>query len=162
MHMSFCVLMKKIWILIVIIIVIVVLFAFMYSTKLINNNSPKVCFEDKCFFVEVVDTPYERERGLMNRENLDSSEGMLFIFESSGNYPFWMKNTLIDLDIIWISESGKVVYIYDNAMPCETEPCPVINPVGNAKYVLEINGGLSSEMEIETGEDVNFVGIRGL
>jgi len=47
-------------------------------------------------------------------------------------------------------------------MPCETEPCPVINPSENAKYVLEINGGLSSEMEIETGEDVNFVGIRGL
>ena len=64
------------------------------------------------------------KNGLMFRENMDSDRGMLFIFEKEGEYPFWMKNTLIPLDIIWINKDKEVVFISENAQPCEEgKPC---------------------------------------
>ena len=135
-----------------IIFLIIVLFASL-TVFFLNNDEDinKVCFDDNCFVVEVVDTPAEREQGLMFREQLDRNNGMLFIFENQGNYPFWMKNTLVPLDMIWIDIDGKIVDIKE-ADPCEADPCPIIYPQGNAKYVLEINKGLSAELGIKIGE----------
>jgi uncharacterized protein len=119
---------------------------------LINeDDGSKVCFDDNCFVVEVVDTQAEREKGLMYRESLDRKAGMLFIFEEEGNYPFWMKNTLIPLDIIWIGSDGIVVDI-KTAVPCESDPCPITGHEGAALYVLEINAGLANELGIEIGQ----------
>src|SRR4030042_2848822 len=76
--------------------------------KLINYPAGKqnqVCFKKHCFSVELAVTPEEREEGLMFRKNLDSDKGMLFIFEKEGKYGFWMKKTLIPLDIIWIDDN---------------------------------------------------------
>lgn len=99
----------------------------------------------------------ERSRGLMYREGLDSDKGMLFIFEKEGEYPFWMKNTLISLDIIWINENKEVVFISENAQPCSEEySCPSISPGKNAKYVLEINGGTSERIGLKIGDKANF------
>lgn len=111
----------------------------------------KVCFDEDCFVVEVVDDDEKRQKGLMFREELDENAGMLFIFENEGNYPFWMKNTLIPLDMLWIDSSGKIVDIKE-ADPCESDPCDVIYHSGSAKYVLEINKGLSAALGIEIGE----------
>lgn len=119
------------------------------------DDADKVCFEKECFTVEVVDTPQARQIGLMYREKLEENKGMLFIFDSEGSYPFWMKNTLIPLDIIWIDSFGKIIDIRE-AEPCEKDPCPVIPHAGSAKYVLEINKGLSSQLGIEVGQMVNF------
>lgn len=116
-----------------------------------KNNSEMVCIENNCFNVEVVDTPESRQIGLMYREQMDEDNGMFFIFENEGNYPFWMKNTLIPLDIIWIDSSGKIVDIKE-ADPCEADPCTIFYHVGSAKYVLEINKGLSTELGIEIGQ----------
>lgn len=123
----------------------------------INNEDErsKVCFDNDCFVVEVADTALERETGLMNREKLDRNAGMLFIFDSVGNYPFWMKNTLISLDIIWIDENKEVVFVYE-ALPCESDPCLIIIPTGNAKYVLEINKGIATEKGITIGKKAQF------
>jgi uncharacterized membrane protein (UPF0127 family) len=66
-----------------------------------------------------------------------------------------MKNTLIPLDIIWINSSQNVVYIKKNAQPCTPDYCPSIVPIKNAKYVLEINGGLSDKYEIKVGDKAN-------
>lgn len=144
--------MRKEWFFISGIILILALLVFF---MLDNKDIDKVCFDNECFVVEVVDTPQSREVGLMNRENLDKNKGMLFIFEVEGRYPFWMKNTLIPLDIIWIDSSGKIIDIKE-AEPCERDPCKIIDHDGSAKYVLEINKGLSSQLGIELGQIANF------
>jgi len=114
-----------------------------------------VCFQENCFFVEIANTPEQRTQGLMNRENLAENRGMLFIFDQSGIYSFWMKNTLIPLDIIWLNENKEVVFIEKNAQPCR-ETCPSINPHQKARYVLEINGGLSDKINLKTGDKIIF------
>lgn len=98
-------------------------------------------------------------QGLMERQSLNKNEGMLFIFKQEGIYPFWMKNTLIPLDIIWISKEKKIVFINKNSQPCGTADCPIINPGVKAKYVLEINAGISEEIGLETGDPATFRGL---
>lgn len=121
-----------------------------------EGDISKVCFGDFCFVVEIADSDEERRMGLMYRENLDENNGMLFIFEDAGNYPFWMKNTLIPLDIIWIDGSGMVVDI-KTAVPCLADPCPSILHDGTAKYVLEINGGKAREFGIAIDEKAQLL-----
>ena len=144
-------LLKKIIILVMVIVILAV------SLFVFYRNEPKVCFEWNCFYVEVVDTPIQREKGLMNRESMDLDRGMFFVFEQERLYQFWMKNTLIPLDIIWISSNKEIVYIEHNAQPCKEEECPIISPLENAKYVLEINGELTSEKGIYVGQNVEFI-----
>ena len=127
-------------------------------------NYEKVCFKEKCFDVEIADSPEEREQGLMLREAKDFGEnqGMLFIFKNIGVYPFWMKNTLIPLDIIWISKDKeilKVVSIANNVKPCKDNiltSCEVYTPDEKALYVLEVNAGFVDENKIEIGSRVTL------
>jgi uncharacterized membrane protein (UPF0127 family) len=134
------------------------LFAFFYFTDTLFAPSSeeklenRVCFNKNCFFVELVKNSAEQERGLMFRKNLDKDKGMLFIFGKEDNYPFWMKNTLIPLDIIWINKDKKVVSIKENAQPCLESICQSLNPEVLAKYVLEINGGLAKEINLKIGD----------
>ena len=115
------------------------------------NSQTSVCFEEKCFNVEISDNDIERSVGLMYRTSLSENNGMLFIFESQGIYSFWMKNTFIPLDIIWVHENFKIVYIYENAQPCR-ESCNSITPNKDAKYVLEINSGLAEKYKMKVGD----------
>ncbi|MCK5412852.1 MAG: DUF192 domain-containing protein [Candidatus Pacebacteria bacterium] len=115
-----------------------------------------VCIENNCFNLEIADTFQKREIGLMNRKNMSNNNGMLFIFEKEGVYNFWMKKTLISLDIIWIDENYKIIHIQKNAQPCTIKQCETFGPNQKAKYVLEINGGLSKEMGFEVGDKVKF------
>lgn len=117
----------------------------------------QVCFGKHCFFVELARTSAEREKGLMFAAQLDKNSGMLFIFDKEDIHPFWMKNTLIPLDIIWIKEnpsasSGQVVFISKNTQPCKSLICPAINPGSKAKYVLEINAGMVEEIGLKIGD----------
>ena len=102
--------------------------------------SPKVCFEgvEHCVDVEVSDKQTEHMLGLMYRRELDNDEGMLFVFPDEGIWSFWMKNTKIPLDILWLDEDGNVVHIEKNALPCKNEPCRVYRPEAKAVYVLEV------------------------
>ena len=88
----------------------------------------------------------------MYRERLDEDKGMIFVFSEEGTYSFWMKNTLISLDMIWIDEEQKVVYIAHNVQPCAEPQCPSMNPDAKAKYVLEINANLSEKKGISVGD----------
>jgi len=121
-------------------------------------SSAQVCFEESCFEVEIADTTEKQQAGLMNRENLERNQGMLFIFDIEDKHKFWMKNTLIPLDMIWIDKNNKIIFIQKNAQPCKTEQCESFGPDENAKYVLEINGGLAEEMGIEIGEEIRILG----
>jgi len=148
---------------VVILFILVIGFSYFYNLdRNINNESGSsginfVCFDNvNCIEVEIVDNSEERQKGLMFRENLDRDKGMLFIFDSSGVYPFWMKNTLIPLDIIWIDSEGRVVFINKDTQPCVSDPCQNYNPGLEALYVLEINAGVSEEVGIEVGSSINF------
>jgi len=145
-----------------ILLVVIILFIAILGTILLAlTNHPaekqsQVCFRNYCFYVELSKTPEELSSGLMFRERLDDNRGMLFIFETEGDYPFWMKNTLIPLDIIWLNKNKEVVFISENAQPCKEDPCPSIEPHKDAKYVLEINGGLSQKLGFKIGDKINF------
>jgi uncharacterized membrane protein (UPF0127 family) len=92
--------------------------------------------------VEFATTAEQREIGLMNRKSLDTGSGMLFIFPEERPLSFWMKNTLIPLDIIYFDANKKFVSITRNALPCDKgNDCPTYDSKGPAKYVLETNPG---------------------
>ena len=142
-------------ILIISMFILVLIFSFYVNNQEIDLD--KVCINDVCFEVEIVSTPEEKAKGLMFREKLEENEGVLFTWEEEGTYSFWMKNTLIPLDIIWIDEGLKIVYVLENIPPCESDPCQVYTPGNKAKYVLEINAGISEEKLIDIGKKVSFV-----
>ncbi|MEK7578647.1 MAG: DUF192 domain-containing protein [Patescibacteria group bacterium] len=102
--------------------------------------------------VEFARTPEELEKGLMNRVSLPKDSGMLFIFPDEIDRSFWMKNTLIPLDIIFISSKGRVNEI-TTLNPCqENEICQSYNSKTPAQYVLEINAGLTEKRKIMEGD----------
>lgn len=86
----------------------------------------------------------------MYRTSLPETEGMLFVFDQPGQYAFWMKNTLIPLDIIRFDQDWSVLDIV-TAQPCTQDPCPTYEHAGQAKYALEINGGLAEKYDIIIG-----------
>jgi uncharacterized protein len=135
-------------------VILVLLLILSAACSSINENM--VCVDGNCFTVEVAATASDRAMGLMFRESLEDDYGMLFLFEEENNYPFWMKNTLIPLDIMWISADKKVVFVGRDVVPCEANPCPTVDPGVAAQYVLEINGGLAEELGINVGDSVEF------
>lgn len=117
----------------------------------------RVCFKDNCFNVDLAMTNEEKQKGLMYIEGLEQDKGMLFVYDGEGVYSFWMKNVKIPLDIIWINSNKEVVYISENSLPCLEDPCPSINPGKNAKYILEINGGMSEKMGLNVGDKLDII-----
>ena len=99
---------------------------------------------------ELAYTNANRARGLMFRENLPPDAGMLFIFPTLEIQTFWMKNTLIPLDILWLNERKEVVYMV-TAYPCKKDPCESISPMQKARYVLEVNAGFAKKHKIDLG-----------
>ncbi|TSC95474.1 MAG: hypothetical protein Athens101410_533 [Parcubacteria group bacterium Athens1014_10] len=139
------------------IILISFIFLLLFSLigcKKIEQN--KVCFKDNCFYVELAKTRAEQTRGLMLRKNLDSNRGMLFIFEEEKNHSFWMKNTLITLDIIWLDKDKKVIFIKKDAQPCGTDKCFTITPDDKALYVLELNSGAADKIDLSLEDKMTF------
>ncbi len=120
----------------------------------------KICYDDTCFIVELAQTKEERQTGLMYRENMPKNRWMFFVFEENKLHPFWMKNTLIPLDIIWIDSIWVVVDI-QTVPPCQILTCPIYNPKWVAKYVLEINAWLAEDKGIQIWEKLDFK-IKGL
>lgn len=103
--------------------------------------------------IEIADDEYQTQTGLMYRDHMDKKQGMLFIFPDERPRSFYMKNTHIPLDIIYINSNKKVVSIQKNAKPFDETSLP---SEGAAKYVLEINSGLADTWNIETGDTLDF------
>lgn len=106
--------------------------------------------------VEVARTPYQWSRGLMFREVLPDQTGMLFVFPDLAERSFWMKNTLIPLDMLFIDEHKKIVTIVKNAVPCTTLMCPQYTSSTPAMYVLEVNTGFVDMYNLKEGDVVEF------
>lgn len=103
------------------------------------------------FSVEIADDPAERALGLMYRESLASGAGMLFLYSEPRALSFWMKNTRIPLDIMFINEQGIVQKIENQARPFDETPMPGGDAI---QYVLEVNGGRAKALGIEPGWQV--------
>ncbi|MFN3644204.1 MAG: DUF192 domain-containing protein [Gemmobacter sp.] len=108
------------------------------------------------FSVEVADTAETRSRGLMFRESLPRSAGMLFIFPRAGRVSFWMRNTLIPLDMIFLGADGRVTRVHANAVPRDETP---IDGGDGVLAVLEINGGLAARLGIRPGAELRHPGM---
>lgn len=106
--------------------------------------------------LELALTPEQQALGLMYRESLPDRAGMLFVFDAAEPHHFWMKNTMIPLDMIWMDESGKVLFISANTPPCKADPCATYGPDGPARQVLEIAGGLAAKENITVGSRLKF------
>ena len=109
--------------------------------------------------LEVAATPAQQERGLMYRSSLAEGRGMLFVFDQDGNHTFWMRNTLIPLDMLFIARDGTVVGIHANATPLSTANISVGKP---SRYVLEVPGGWAARHGIAAGARVEFRGLNAL
>ena len=109
--------------------------------------------------VEIADTEATRQRGLMFRDTLAVNEGMVFVFEARGFYPFWMKNTLIPLDILWLDTDGRVVSIARSVPPCRSDPCPTYPPDAEASYVVELVSGFAQTHAVRVGSVLEMAGI---
>ncbi|MCE9624462.1 MAG: DUF192 domain-containing protein [Deltaproteobacteria bacterium] len=105
------------------------------------------------FQAELARTPAEHSQGLMYRSEMEPDHGMLFVFPKLNQTPFWMKNTLIPLDMVFIGPDKKIVSIVERATPQTTSPREAAGPY---QYVLEINGGKSETFGIHAGDRVEF------
>ncbi|WP_451992026.1 DUF192 domain-containing protein [Azospirillum argentinense] len=103
------------------------------------------------FDVELAETPAQQAQGLMFREKMAADAGMLFIYDRPQPASFWMKNTLIPLDMIFIGTDGRIVNIHANAVP---QSLDAVNSAGPVKGILEINGGMSARLGIRPGDRV--------
>lgn len=105
------------------------------------------------FDIEIAETEYETLTGLMYRKSMKKDRGMLFIQPEEAEQNFYMKNTEIPLDIIYINSGMKVVSFQKNARPLDESSLPSNAP---AKYVLEINAGLSEQLGLQVGDSISF------
>ncbi len=103
--------------------------------------------------IEIADTEYETQTGLMYRKDMESEQAMLFVFESSGLHSFYMKNTLIPLDLLFVDEDLRIVTIHENARPLDESGIPSRVPV---KYVLEIKAGMSDLWGVAQGDRIQY------
>ncbi|SIO24273.1 hypothetical protein SAMN05444722_0983 [Rhodovulum sp. ES.010] len=103
------------------------------------------------FSVEVADDADERAKGLMHRESLPAAAGMLFVYPEPGRVSFWMENTLIPLDMIFLGPRGRVLRVHENARPLDRTP---IHGGDGVLAVLEINGGLAGRLGIAQGSEL--------
>jgi len=146
-------------------IIVLVVVGFIVVAVLNNNknpveNSKAVNINNQIFKVDIAETDLEKTMGLMYRKTLPENEGMFFIFDKAGTYTFWMANTFVDMDILWIDESMQIVHIQENAKSCPDPTkttCNIYNPKITAKYVLEINAGLSSKFGFKVGHKVGRI-----
>lgn len=107
---------------------------------------------------EVADTTEKRARGLMFRESLAMDHGMLFTFSEPQQWTFWMKNTRIALDIIWMDGNKKIVHVERNAQACSRtdDTCPQYQPNDAALYVLEVAAGVADALKLQRGAKLQF------
>jgi uncharacterized membrane protein (UPF0127 family) len=112
--------------------------------------------KDVVIQVEVADTPETQAQGLMGREKLGKNDGMLFVFPEEALLRFWMKETWIPLDIIFVSKDYEIIDVIHNAPPCTESPCQIYSSTGNGRYAIEVNAGFAGINNIKVGDKVDF------
>ena len=108
--------------------------------------------KDKPFTLEIADTDAKRERGLMFRKSMPADHGMIFVFDAPDNYRFWMKNTWIPLDIVFLDETGKVLEIE----PRKANDLTSMGPDDPSHYVIELNAGAAANIGLAKGDHIEL------
>jgi len=156
------------------IIVLIAVAVFFIVNNLINNDTPEVKYytfkkEGELTFadslgnakikidLEIADNEYERQLGLMNRKSMGENQGMLFIFPYEKMQSFWMRNTLIPLDIIFINKDKEIITIHKNTKTLSTQSYPSTEP---ALYVVEVVGGFTDRHNIIVGDKIFWMGTK--
>ena len=107
--------------------------------------------------IEIADTDYDRQLGLMNRKSMEENQGMLFIFPAERYQSFWMLNTLFSLDIIFVNSNKEIVTIHKNTTPTSQESYPSSKP---AIYVVEVVAGFTDKFNIKEGDKIYWIGTK--
>jgi len=105
---------------------------------------------------ELAVTQSEKNKGLSSRQSLGTNSGMLFVYENDSLGGFWMKDTVVPLDMIFTNEKGEILYIEQNAQPCDRAPCKVYNPSIPYRYVLEVNGFWTRDRGVKVGDKIEI------
>lgn len=121
------------------------------SLEILNSEGQKIFVT-----LEIADTQDLRSLGLSGRQELGDYQGMLFVFDTQGEYSFWMKDMLIPLDIIYISYAGYIVDLKENLTPCSKDECFSLKSNQPFLYALEVNSGFVKINKIEVGNAVIF------
>ncbi|MDQ7814911.1 MAG: DUF192 domain-containing protein [Patescibacteria group bacterium] len=115
------------------------------------NREVAMSISGRAYILEVAETAESRARGLSGRSKMGEDRGMLFIFDRAGVYPFWMKDTLIPLDIIWLKD-GEIKDIVTLEAPTSTLFTPIHMPLVLADAALELNAGEANKLGLEVGD----------
>lgn len=155
-------------------IVLIAVAAFIVINNFTNNTEPEVKYytfkkEGELTFtdslgntkikidLEIADNEYERQLGLMNRKSMEENQGMLFIFEFERMQSFWMRNTLIPLDMLFINKEKEIVTIHKNTKTLSAQSYPSAAP---AIYVVEVVGGFTDKYNIVVGDKIFWMGTK--
>lgn len=141
-------------------------FFILFFSLVVASSANAACRDDRVdlrgdwgqagFTVEVADEPQERSQGLMNRPSMARGAGMLFVYEAPQRATFWMRNTLIPLDMIFADARGVVTHVHENAIPLDET---TIDGGRGVQFVLEINGGLAGPLGIAPGTELRHPSI---
>ncbi len=159
---------------VVTIIVLIAVAVFFIVNNFIINNEPEVKYytfkkEGELTFtdslgnakikidLEIADNEYERQLGLMNRKSMGETQGMLFIFQYERMQSFWMRNTLIPLDMMFVNKDNKIITIHKNTKTLSAQSYPSTAP---AIYVVEVIGGFTDKYKIVVGDKIFWMGTK--
>jgi len=134
-----------------------IILLFMTNTVLPKSKFINIYIKSHKFLAEIADTPELTAKGLMYRRSIPDDYAMLFIFEDELERGFWMKNTLIPLDIIFLNKDKEIINIHHNVQPCRKSPCKTYYSLKPSKYVVEINGKLSRKFKLKSGDRIEFL-----
>lgn len=131
-------------------------FAACAAAPAVPSGTPSVTLRGHTFSVELAATPEQQAHGLMDRTSMPADHGMLFVFPQAQPLTFWMKDTLIPLDMLFFDDAHRLVAIQANAPPCKADPCPIYPSVVPARYVLELNAGTAAKLGVRKGDVITF------
>ena len=129
-----------------------ILLSFVYARKA-TAPANTIAINHRLFKVVYADTSAEQEKGLGDRDNLPADQAMLFRFPAAAKQCFWMKDMRFNLDIIWLDSHKKVVHVEPNLSP---QTYPQTYCVNNTQYVVEINAGISQQLDLHEGDYITF------
>jgi uncharacterized membrane protein (UPF0127 family) len=133
------------------------------STQPPPANGPRIVYPNgNVVQLELAVDDETRAQGLMYRDSLRPGTGMLFVFQQDGEYPFWMKNTIIPLDMVWIDQRRTIAHVKSDVPPCKADPCPSYPPNASARYVLELPAGEANKQGLKAGDALRFEGLENV